>query len=679
MLDPLTRLRRLEHPGVAGTVLDTRTAIPLGSRTAALLALAAILGLLGFTSLYWGGIRIENHFSVFLAGSALWLFLGAGALFAWRDGRRLGGPLDMAALAFVLYAGAWYCYAPVEFAARIEFLWILVYAGVFLAARHLLPDRRWAVALLASVVLIAAVNAAFGLTKIGQPVYVIWDDPRPDYGLRISGFFGCPNHFGNFLVLCTLAAVTLGGYTGFNWTVRILFFYLGALCSAGVYFSISRGSYLAWLTGMSVLALCMVVDSIRSGSRWIIKAGIGVAVLALPALAVLFNPTVMERARNLLHDDFRFQLFPDAWRIWLMKPLFGHGPGTFDFVHLREMAPTFQTRAIFPHNDYLNTLTDYGAVGMILVIFFVVALATNLLSRGGESGTAREQLLTRLGWAVLAAALVHASVDFNFHLPACALAFFTLTGLATARTWRQQQQKDRLPLNFLFAALALPVAAFLGWQSLRMSHAETAFETNPLLLRELETSTLAAEGAVAAAADPSNYMILTRVADNLRVRTAQLSRDYQTVDLSITQGTAKDPEVALTERDALRLKRHQTGEQALRFYTLAQRANPLDDTLLVKEAMTLDLMQRQQEAYFAYQQALKNRPHSRFFLHAYAYHLWSTGQIEAARKAFGEVLGMGPGPREWNREIMEQARKALDYLNATYPPEKPAPPAVLQK
>jgi tetratricopeptide (TPR) repeat protein len=93
--------------------------------------------------------------------------------------------------------------------------------------------------------------------------------------------------------------------------------------------------------------------------------------------------------------------------------------------------------------------------------------------------------------------------------------------------------------------------------------------------------------------------------------------------------------------------------------------------------MTLDLMERRAEAYLTYKQALKNRPHSRFFLHAYAYHLWATGQIEPARKAFQEVLAMGAGPREWNKEIMDQARRALDYLNKTYPPHPvpaPAPP-----
>jgi O-antigen ligase len=110
---------------------------------------------------------------------------------------------------------------------------------------------------------------------------------------------------------------------------------------------------------------------------------------------------------------------------------------SFDDYHLR-LPFQVQHRAVYAHNDYVNTLSDYGVVGSAIVLAFLLAVAW-FLFRGRSAVNERLILSRRLGWAALAAMAVHEVVDFNLHLPACALAFFAILGLATSRTYRERE------------------------------------------------------------------------------------------------------------------------------------------------------------------------------------------------------------------------------------------------
>lgn len=83
-----------------------------------------------------------------------------------------------------------------------------------------------------------------GVYPIGPVPILGWEMvPRPDYEARMSGTFGCPNHFGNYLVQATLAAFTLMAWPGCPWLARLLAGWSALASSMGVAFSISRGSF----------------------------------------------------------------------------------------------------------------------------------------------------------------------------------------------------------------------------------------------------------------------------------------------------------------------------------------------------------------------------------------------------------------------------------------------------
>lgn len=364
--------------GVGTLRLDR--AAEITEKIAALIAWLGIVALLAGTLAYWAGARPEHSFIFYWIGAGLWINLALYAAASWVRGRRMGGAVDGVVLCFILYFLWWYGRAPIPFLARWEGLWIFVYGAVFLNARYVFPTRSWGLALLAAIAVFGLIQGSFGLSKLGQHVYELWGEPRPDYGRRISGFFGCPNHFGNFLVMAALTTAVLATVRNVPWTIRILLVYGVLVMTAGVIFSVSRGSYLAWLTGFGVLAIFWAWQA--GATRWLrmILAGGGALILGGAGVGFWFF-SQRERSASLFRDEFRFQLFQDAWRMFLEAPWCGYGPATFDFIHQRFHGPIFQSRAYYTHNDYLNTLCDYGAIGLVIVLIFVVLLAWSFRHR----------------------------------------------------------------------------------------------------------------------------------------------------------------------------------------------------------------------------------------------------------------------------------------------------------
>lgn len=101
-----------------------------------------------------------------------------------------------------------------------------------------------------------------------------------------------------------------------------------------------------------------------------------------------------------------------AWERALERPVVGHGPGVVD-LRWTESGRTFQ--ALFVHNEYLELLVTHGVVGLV-----ALAASSRLLARRSAPD------LAVVG--ALATFLLHASVDFLWHLPALPVFFALLAG-----------------------------------------------------------------------------------------------------------------------------------------------------------------------------------------------------------------------------------------------------------
>jgi O-antigen ligase len=607
--------------------------------TASGIVLVAIL--LAVTALAFGGARLHIALPLYFAGGALWIVLAGLWFLSYRRGHWNGDLLDLSVLLFLAYA-AWSWHAAVApYPARLEWLWISAYAAVFLFARYGFRDRSAAVWILGMVVLLAAAVCLYGLLHRGQPTYPIWGEMRhPGYGIRMSGTFGSPNNFANFLAMAAGAALFLGFHGRIPWPVRIFSFYLAAMLTAGIFFSLSRGGWAGWTAMVAVVAFFIIRDL---PLRWLYKAWIFPVAAAGVYAIIMANPDMVARLNVDPFKDFRVLFAKDAITLWKTSPVTGTGPATFEFLHPRIQAAEVTTYARYTHNDYLNLLSDYGAVGALLVLLFLgLYVATLWRESRLPVVSERHQLLLRCGWAALAVMAVHSALDFNFHIPACALLFFLLAGFGVMRP-RHEEATGLQPIHGLLMAAAL-LAAGLTFHGAWVTRAgENLARVPQAELAQWPADRVLATAATLDRVDPENA--------GQYVRLAQALMD----DLVVMSRNAPFP------GSELATQREQLGEAVYALLEKAHAANPLDDSILVRKALVYDLMERFPEAYLMHQQAMQLQPTNRFFRKMYGIHLMLRGELEAARDELQKMLRIPPG-REEEEEAYEQARAALRLI-----------------
>jgi hypothetical protein len=184
-----------------------------------------------------------------------------------------------------------------------------------------------------------------------------------------------------------------------------------------------------------------------------------------------------------------------ATRLWRTSPGTGVGPGHYD-VRYREFRPELlQARPQYAHNDYLNTLADWGVIGLTLVLatvglaYWSVARSWKFLQRQSlelvaKRGARGAQHSNRAAFVLgagagVAALLVHSAFDFNMQIPANALIVVSLLALmaghlrfATESHWLRGGVFTRLAFTLaalLLAAGARPRAAGIGGKTVSSS------------------------------------------------------------------------------------------------------------------------------------------------------------------------------------------------------------------
>ena len=144
-----------------------------------------------------------------------------------------------------------------------------------------------------------------------------------------------------------------------------------------------------------------------------------------------------------LRPDIRLNITKDSLKLFSHRPVMGWGLGTFPTIYPRYRS--FYTNLFIneAHNDYAQLLVEMGALGFVLMLWFLASLYRQGLptSRSWEF---------RWDWAVSLAALlgctgilVHSLVDFNLQIPANAAWFYSLCGLAACKPIETASRRKR--------------------------------------------------------------------------------------------------------------------------------------------------------------------------------------------------------------------------------------------
>src|SRR5215472_7051354 len=253
------------------------------------------------------------------------------------------------------------------------------------------------------------------------------------YGGMPFGPYVNRNHFAGFAELVfplALVPLVLGRVRRQRLAVVALFAVMPIVAR---FLSASRGGIVIVGVQLGRLAYLLL------RRRGLGKQLLGVATVLLAAVLMvtwLGVGQILERFSSFqsleVTEGKRASMRRGTWHIFLDHPLAGTGLGTFQIVYPRYETLYDGKIVNHAHNDYLEALAETGLLGGLCYAWFLMVLLLKSLSRFRENDFSFAGALQLSGIVACAGFLVHALVDFNFHIPSNLWLFLIMAHLATA-------------------------------------------------------------------------------------------------------------------------------------------------------------------------------------------------------------------------------------------------------
>jgi len=531
--------------------------------------LAVMAALSAFAMLATGGIRgvdfaiIERLMVAALGLSVVRLWLHEKPVFHLS-------PVLWAVLAFAGYVSLRFTTADIHYLAEDEWTRVMLYAAFFLLLTFHVFRTQHSQVLLIVLATVAVGSSLYAAYQYFSSSDMVWHFHRPStYARRGSGTFINPNNFAGYVAVLLPMMVAVIMAARVSVTTRFLAGYAALMFVVGLAVSASRGGLLA--AGAGMLALIFMLVRQRP---FRLPALIMLAVLLLGSFMVISQVTLAQKRIEDLQtvvagQDARALLWQSAEEMWRDHLWLGVGPGHYDAVFPQYRPDILQQRKpYFAHNEYLNTLADYGLAGALLVLAAVGA--AECAFRYGWKGLCRDannldgarsnRLALLLGASSgITAALVHAFFDYNFHIPAYALLVVFFLGLM-AVAWRADNSRwwwrPRVGVKVSLTILSVALATWFGL------HATKRTKEAKLLSQSQKVGF-----------DSPEYLPLLEQAFETEPQNALTAYDigehYRSLSLEAKEGYEK------------------TGRTALQWFTRAAKLDPHDSYIPLRQGMTL--------------------------------------------------------------------------------------------
>ena len=603
-------------------------------------------------------------FGLAMLAGTLWLLGPGGQPRVLNRAALLPLPFLIYALASVLWL------APAQWLAWREWLLWLQMWLVFVLALHFGRSRcqTWVfVGTYVTLGLTGVVMAAY--QRYVDPGWLMlgwingWKQAEQFFG-RSAGMFGIPNSLAGLLELMIPVCLALMVSRATTRAVKICGGGLTLLFGFAVVLTGSRGGWIS-------LGLALMIWPLLGSRAWSRRLA-GTAVIFLLAAAGLwalyrFSPPAQERIQPFLEGRFESSrpiIWKAGWQIWRAHPWFGSGAASYNVLFDQYRPRGFTNEPNWAHNDYLNTLSDYGVAGFALWLaagagllglgwravrraqptgaagvdlFPVGLIPRSLLPLGRPAGrisTARSPWLQRAaGWSAgdpahgfemprsslrgsllgsgpwalglfvgLLAFALHLGVDFHTKLPALAFA----AAIAAALLLRAEPE--------LHQPLRLATARVLGLGLVGLSVLVAGWIAAPLYPAEAMryvSRRAIDKNATTGLGDLQQIVPRALASFELAVKT-DASNGQAWSDLSYA--TVQSWHVAKSDLAVLGRRAELHADQAL-----ARCA--INAEFWVRKGVALDMQARRQDGETCFRRALELSPNSGAWWYYYAYHL----------------------------------------------------------
>ncbi len=400
---------------------------------------------LGLTQWLIGGTRLL--FS--LPGYGLIALMGVLTVFSIRQRKPLPNRACLLASAiFFAYVLVRALTSPVVYLAWPDLFMVQAGLIIYLTTACYLTDPGRRLWVLGWLLALALLNVGVGVRQFvsGDGFMPSGLGGSPQYLGRASGLYICPDHLAGYLEVVTMLLLSAIFWGRSRQWVKLLMIYSVLCCLVGMVLTGSRGGFLSLCAGLATLAVLSLMR-VRSGVPQLFpRAVIGTVLLVLLVsgagwYGISQSRNLRWRAANLISNDVRFRVWPSAIKEWSLSPVVGTGSATFLYYGRRFRDPTVQQDPINTHNDYLQFLAEYGAVGIAGLLVFLAAhfrwgwITYRYLSLRGEAqGSRARKGSNAAAWNIGALSAVvaiaaHSVVDFNLHIPVNTLLLAFIFGV----------------------------------------------------------------------------------------------------------------------------------------------------------------------------------------------------------------------------------------------------------
>lgn len=340
-------------------------------------------------------------------------------------------------------------------------------AAMFMIARVLFHDARWARLLLAVFVLSAAIVMTYAvymaiathscylgsyLKKEGGYI------PATDHCL-MSGTFVGSNNFGCFCGMALVAALALlfdsrsgrreqetleygeepnpiaEWFSGRRVTAAAfsLFFLGGLLLSA------SRAGAAATVIGIVALGGLLLRGRSRKARRWAMISGIVVGVFIL----ILAGGVFLQKSSRLFDvgNLNRVVIWKVSLGAFANSPWIGWGLGNYADIYTVHQPITITLPNDRAHSTPLEFLVEVGLIGGVPAIAACL-IPWGVCFLGGLRGR-RQRLLPAAAFAIAAVAILHSTIDFSLQMPAIGFVVSAFLGLGWAQAFSPTEKSQR--------------------------------------------------------------------------------------------------------------------------------------------------------------------------------------------------------------------------------------------
>jgi O-antigen ligase len=393
-----------------------------------------LLFLFAFSVLSFGGVEVwsesllEIGASLLFVGWATVVFFDPHVKIHWSP---LNWPLvGLFSIGFAqLVLGA----TPYPFLTRVELLKIGTYLIIFFLSTQVFRERRDLTAVAWFLVLLCFFVSLLGIVQHFASDAKLYGFRKLTVGADPFGPFVNRNHFAGFVELTLPTSLALIIFRGLRrdmipLTGLLIIVPIGAIVLSG-----SRGGIVSFAFEIAVLALLSRFRKAREKPRLLMLAFVGFAALAF--VAWLGAGRAIEKFSTLHPGDVKLSrratMVRAAARIFLDHPITGTGLGSLVAVYPRYEILYDGLIVDHVHNDYMELLSEMGALGglcgfVFLWILFREARRDFEVEQGHFSRAVHAGAI-----AALCGLLLHSLVDFNLHIPSNALLFLLQTHLAT--------------------------------------------------------------------------------------------------------------------------------------------------------------------------------------------------------------------------------------------------------